>query len=191
MRTSVFTFLSLFFACVWPLAAQRPAVGWKLSHSTSLLAAPLTSTSKIIAGEKEVWNLGICKDFDGWSKPMTDDLLAVYSTGYASKVEVLEAIQGMGGGHYSMDDVRVIPVCDTAGLIVYKVTEDWKENGKQMAPQCCVSSPWKKHEGKWLSRFWQETDTRLPDDQLIAQALACAQRSHMCCEQGLSLPISG
>lgn len=131
-----------------------------------------TLERQLLANEKAIWDLSIRNDFQGWSQLTSDDALAVYDTGYASKAEVLEAIQGMDGGHYSMEDVRIIPVGDSAGLVVYKVTQDWKEGGKKLERQYYVSSLWQKREGKWLSRFWQETDTTLPDNQLSAQALA-------------------
>jgi ketosteroid isomerase-like protein len=85
---------------------------------------------------------------------------------------VLSAISGMSDLHYSMDDVRIIPVGNAAGLIVYRITQDWKEGGKKLARQYYVSSLWQNRDGKWLNPFWQETDATLSHDDLSTQALA-------------------
>jgi len=160
----------------------RVALCGLLASFSTLLAQQgssnrLSVEQEILAKEKEVWELSVREDWDGWSKLMAEDTLPVYSDGYASKAEVLQALhsssdpQHSSNLHYSMDDVRVIPVGE-AGLIVYKVSTDSKEGEKTVSRQFYVSSLWQKHEGKWLNRFWQETDTALPDDQRSKQALA-------------------
>jgi hypothetical protein len=133
----------------------------------------LTPFNKIIIGkEKEVFDLTAKGDYAGWASLLSDDALAVYDTGYASKPEVLKYLTGMSDFHGSMDQVRVMPIGKTAALIVYRMTQGWKEQGKPMARQYYVSSLWVKPAGKWLSQFWQETDSNLEDNDLSTQALA-------------------
>lgn len=114
---------------------------------------------EILAKEKEVWDISIRGDLKAYSRLMTDDLLVVYSTGYESKADELKDFGPMEEGHYSMTDVRIIPLGDAAGLVVYRVAQDWREGGKKLARDYYVSSLWQRQEGDWVNRFWQETDT--------------------------------
>ena len=157
MRTHACALMYVLFACLPSLYAQQPS-----DHRNAL-------EQEIVAKEKEVWELNVREDWDTYAKLLSDDLLIVYSTGYSDKTNVLKALLGMSEQHYSMEDVRVIPVGDAAGLIVYKVTQDWKERGRKMTAQYFVSSLWQKQDGKWLNRFWQETETALPDDLRAAE----------------------
>lgn len=127
---------------------------------------------EIVANEKQMLDLSALKDLEAYGRRLPDDALGVYSDGYASKADVLGAISGMSDLHYSMDNIRVVPVGDTAGLIVYRITQDWIEGDKKLARQYYVSSLWQKRDGKWLNPLWQETDTALSDDDLSTQALA-------------------
>jgi ketosteroid isomerase-like protein len=148
---------------------------WQMVYSQDTNVADGTKEfleREISANEKQMLDLSARKDLEAYGRRLPDDALGVYSDGYASKAEVLRAISGMSDLHYSMDDVRVIPVGNAAGLIVYRIAQDWKEGGKKLARQYYVSSLWQNRDGKWLNPFWQETDATLPDDQLSAQALA-------------------
>jgi hypothetical protein len=113
----------------------------------------------MIAKEKEVLELTAKGDYASWAHLLSDDAVAVYDTGYASKAEVLKALTRISDIHCSMDKVRVMPVGKTAALIIYRMTQDWKEQERRMTRQYYISSLWLKRRGKWLSQFWQETDT--------------------------------
>ncbi|HXM24175.1 MAG TPA: nuclear transport factor 2 family protein [Terriglobales bacterium] len=148
---------------------------WQMVYSQDTNVADGTKESlerEISANEKQMLDLSARKDLEAYGRRLPDDALGVYSDGYASKADVLRAISGMSDLHYSMDDVRVIPVGNAAGLIVYRITQDWKEGGKKLARQYYVSSLWQNRDGKWLNPFWQETDATLSDDDLSTQALA-------------------
>jgi ketosteroid isomerase-like protein len=109
--------------------------------------------------EKEVLDRSIKRDFAGWEGLISDDALAVYSDGYATKADVLEAIKTMTDGHCVMDKVKFNAISKKAGLITYRMTQDWKEAGKAQSRQYYVSSLWVNRSGKWIGSFWQETDT--------------------------------
>ena len=113
---------------------------------------------EIIANEKSVLELSASGKLEAYSKRLSDDVLAVYSTGYANKTDVLDALRAMTDVHYSMDDVKVVKVSNQAAVIVYKLAQDWKEGGKTLTREYYVSSLWTNDNGKWLNRFWQETD---------------------------------
>lgn len=108
--------------------------------------------------EKEVLDRSIKRDFAGWEGLISDDALAVYSDGYATKADVLEAIKTMADGHCVMDKVKFNAISKKAGLITYRMTQDWKEAGKTQSRQYYVSSLWVNRSGKWIGSFWQETD---------------------------------
>jgi hypothetical protein len=178
----------LLLACVWPLQAQQTSVkdtvlandegtGQKEADAKDLSKAPSEAQSNltivhldpgtrltpfeqtILDKEKEVFDRSIRKDFAGWKSLISDDALAVYSDGYATKSDVLEATKTMIGGHCVMDKVKFTAISKKAGLITYRMTQDWNEAGKPQARQYYISSLWVNRGGKWISSFWQETDT--------------------------------
>ena len=133
---------------------------------------------EIISNEKSVLDLSALGKLDAYSKRLSNDVLAVYSTGYADKADVLGALRAMSDVHYSMEDVKVLKISDKAALIAYKMTQDWTEAGKKLARQYYVSSLWTKDNGKWLSRFWQETDIAHVDSaEDLALFVAIEKRS--------------
>jgi hypothetical protein len=113
----------------------------------------------LLDNEKETCDRSIRRDWSGWEGLISDDALAVYSDGYATKADVLEAIKTMIGGHCVMDKVKFTAISKKAGLITYRMTQDWNEAGKPQARQYYISSLWVNRGGKWISSFWQETDT--------------------------------
>jgi ketosteroid isomerase-like protein len=145
------------------------------SQDTTATSGESDLSAQILANEKEILELSTRKDLEPFSKLMTDDILAVYGSGYASKKEVVEGLHEMSNIHYSMNDVKVILVGDAAGLIVYRINEDWKEGAKKLAREYYIASLWQKENGQWLNRFWQETDAVPSDDKLTTQALAKEQ----------------
>jgi hypothetical protein len=156
--------------------AQQNQVSGQSAAATAVhldLGTKLMPFNEMIIGkEKEVFDLTAKGDYAGWAGLLADDALAVYDTGYASKAEVLKYVTGMSDFHGSMDQVRIMPIGETAALIIYKMTQGWTEQGKPMAREYYVSSLWVERGGKWLSQFWQETDSNLPDDELSSQVLA-------------------
>jgi hypothetical protein len=129
-----------------------------LSSTAFAQTARIDIRTMVIAKEKEVINLSVRADLEPFSYLLSDDVLAVYDTGYASKGEVLSGLKKMTDIHFAMDDVRVIPICDSAGLVIYRMTEDWKQDGNRLTREYYVSSLWVEHSGKWTNKFWQETD---------------------------------
>jgi hypothetical protein len=188
MRTTQFFPWCLLLAWVWPLQAQQTTVkdtvvandegtGQKEADAKDLSKAPSEAQSNltivhldpgmrltpfeqtILDKEKEAFDRSIRRDWTGWEGLISDNALAVYSDGYATKADVLEAIKTMVDGHCVMDKVKFNAISKKAGLITYRMTQDWKEAGKTQSRQYYVSSLWVNRGGKWISSFWQETDT--------------------------------
>jgi hypothetical protein len=165
MRRSVYLPYCLVLACAWPIdmhsQARNDSTIVQLDSGTRL--TPLEQT--ILDKEKETCDRAIKTDFKGWEALIYNDALAVYSDGYATKAEVLKVIKTMIGGHCLMDKVRFTTINKKAGLITYRMTQDWEEGGKRQSRQYYISSLWVNRGGKWISSFWQETDTT-PESQV-------------------------
>jgi hypothetical protein len=159
MRRSIYLPYCLVLACAWPIdmhsQAQNDSTIVHLDPGTRL--TPFEQT--ILEKEKETCDRAIKRDFTGWAGLISDDALAVYNDGYATKAEVLEAIKTMIGGHCIMDKVKFTAINKKAGLITYRMTQDWEEAAKAQSRQYYISSLWVNRRGKWITSFWQETDT--------------------------------
>ena len=112
----------------------------------------------LLENEKAVNDVSADRGLDRWSDLVAADALAVYDSGFATKAEVISAIRSMRDVHYSMDDIKFIPISDSAGLIIYRMTQDGQTDEQRFHRQYYVSSLWLKRNGKWVSPFWQETD---------------------------------
>jgi hypothetical protein len=188
MRTTMCFPCCLLLACVWPLQARETSVkdtvvandegaGQKETAAKDSSNASLEAQSNLtivhldpgtrltpfeqtlLDKEEETCDRSIRRDWTGWEGLISDNALAVYSDGYATKADVLEAIKTMVDGHCVMDRVKFNAISKKAGLITYRMTQDWKEAGKTQTRQYYVSSLWLNRGGKWISSFWQETDT--------------------------------
>lgn len=159
MRRSVYLPCCLLLACAWPIdmhsQAQTDLTIVHLAPGTRLTSFEQT----ILDREKETCDRAIRRDFTGWEALLSNNALAVYSNGYATKAEVLEAIKTMIGGHCIMDKVKFTAINKKAGLITYRMTQDWEEGGKAQSRQYYISSLWMNRGGRWTTSFWQETNT--------------------------------
>ena len=145
MKTNLPLPLALFLGLATCLVAQQ-----------TRQLTPLEQT--LLANERAVNDVSGDRGLDRWSDLVADDAIAVYDSGFATKAEVISAIRTMHDVHYSMDNIEVIPINENAGLITYRMMQDWQTEGHRLNRQYYVSSLWLKRNGKWVSPFWQETD---------------------------------
>lgn len=89
-----------------------------------------------------------------------EDAVFVDDHGPATKAQVVKNVGDFKLLEYAMDDVRLVRVSDSAGLIVYKLTERGSSHGREFAATVYVSTLYALRGGKWLPLFSQETAAR-------------------------------
>lgn len=93
---------------------------------------------------------------------LADDALFIDSHGLASKAEVLTNVADFRILDYTMDDLRLVRVSETAGLLAYKLTEHGASHGREFSATVYVATLYAKRDGKWVSLFSQETGAKQP-----------------------------
>jgi hypothetical protein len=91
-----------------------------------------------------------------------EDAMFVDDHGAATKAQVLKNVGDFRILEYAMEDVRLVRISDTAGLIVYKLTEQGSSHGREFNATVYVSTLYALRGGKWVSLFSQETAARKP-----------------------------
>jgi len=99
-------------------------------------------------------------DVAGFGSMVSEDAVFVDDHGPATKAGVVKNVGGFRLIDDSMEDVRLVRVSDTAGLIVYKLTERGTSHGREFAATVYVSTLYAQRGGKWVSLFSQETAAR-------------------------------
>ncbi len=89
-----------------------------------------------------------------------EDAVFVDDHGAATKAQVMKNVGDFRILEYAMDDVRLVRVSDSAGLIVYKLTERGASHGREFAATVYASTLYALRGGKWVSLFSQETAAR-------------------------------
>jgi hypothetical protein len=99
-------------------------------------------------------------DVAGFGSSVGEEAVFVDDHGPATKAEVMRNVGGFRLIDYSMEDVRLVRVSDTAGMIVYKLTEHGTSHGHEFSATVYISTLYVERGGKWVSLFSQETGAR-------------------------------
>jgi predicted protein tyrosine phosphatase/ketosteroid isomerase-like protein len=111
----------------------------------------------IVAKEREGLDALKVGDLAAFSRLTADDALFVDPHGVASKAEVMKNVAGFRLEDYTIEDVRLVPLSSTSGLIAYKITEKGNSHGREFSAKAYISALWTKRDGEWLCVFSQET----------------------------------
>jgi len=144
---------------------MRNSVAFRAAAALFLLVAWQASArgqtpalqERIAAKEREELNSLKTGDLALFAGLLADDAVFVDIHGPAGKTEVVEHTAGFRLLEYAMEDVRFVPISETAGLIAYKLTEKGASHGRDFAATVYVSALWVEREGKWVCKFSQET----------------------------------
>jgi hypothetical protein len=129
--------------------------------ATAPTRAPSASlVGVIVAKEREGLDALKVGDLAAFSKLTADDAVFVDSQGVASKAEVMKNVAGFRLEDYTIEDVRLVPLSSTSGLIAYKITEKGNSHGREFFSKAYVSALWTKRDGQWVCVFSQETPRR-------------------------------
>jgi predicted protein tyrosine phosphatase/ketosteroid isomerase-like protein len=127
----------------------------------ALTRAPSPSLLDVIVA-KERAGLDALKvgDLAAFSRLTADDAVFVDPQGIASKAEVMKNVAGFRLEDYTIEDVRLVPLSSTSGLIAYKITEKGNSHGREFSAKAYISALWTKRDGEWVCVFSQETPRR-------------------------------
>lgn len=103
------------------------------------------------------------RDADFLKRTLTDDFREVWSDGHLHpKGELLEAAQEGAVQEFTIYNLRVLPVDDSAAIVTYEGMIKMPEGDPPgMAPRYQhISDLWVKQDGQWRLRFQQFTPVR-------------------------------
>ncbi|MGB8010652.1 MAG: nuclear transport factor 2 family protein [Terriglobales bacterium] len=112
---------------------------------------------QIVAQERAELDSLKTGDLTAFSGYLAKDVVFVDAHGPATKAEIVEHTAEFRLHEYTMEDARFVPLSADSGLIVYTLTESGTSHGKEFSARVHVSALWRKHGGKWLCAFSQET----------------------------------
>jgi hypothetical protein len=136
-----------------PLLAIVAFAGCATSSSNP--SVPLVD--EIVAKEREgldalkVGNLAVFSDLTA------DDAIFVDPHGIASKAAVMKNVAGFRLEDYTIENVRLVALSTTSGLIAYNITEKGNSHGREFVAKAFISALWVKRNGGWVCVFSQET----------------------------------
>lgn len=128
---------------------------------TKSSAAP--SEADIRAKETASWEAVKKKDWDAFTKWMTDDYLEVVDDGVHDKATTLQLIKDYDLSDYTLSDWKMTPIDTNAVLITYTANVTAKFKGEAIpAGPWRESSAYVNRNGEWLAIYYQETRAETP-----------------------------
>jgi hypothetical protein len=125
--------------------------------SASTKNPPASLVDEIVAKEREGLDALKVGNIAGFSNLTADDAVFIDPHGIASKADVMRNVAGFRLEDYSIENVKLVPLSDTSGLIAYDITEKGKSHGRQFSAKAYISALWVKRNGEWVCVFSQET----------------------------------
>jgi hypothetical protein len=89
-----------------------------------------------------------------------DDAIFIDSHGLANKAEVMKNVADFKLVEFSMENVKLVRISGSSGLIAYTLTESGISHGHDFKAKVYVSALWAKRGGEWNCLFSQETGTK-------------------------------
>ena len=139
------------------------SIASSLASAQSSAGASSTESSlqqQVIAAERAGLEALKVGNVDEFANHTAEEAIFVDARGPATKAQVVKNVADFHLTDYSMDDIQFIPLSQTSGLIVYKITEKGTSHGREFAAQAHISSIWTERAGKWVCLFSQETGAR-------------------------------
>lgn len=115
---------------------------------------------RVVANERAGMDALKDGNVDLFASLLAEDAVLVDDHGPATKAQVVKNVANFRLLDYAMDDVRFVRISDTAGMIVYKLTERGTSHGHEFTATVYVSTVCAMRGGKWQSVFSQETAAR-------------------------------
>lgn len=113
----------------------------------------------LIALEKQAWEGWKNKDGKFFQSFLSEDTIAVSSSGVDNKAKIVSDISSSNCEvrSYSLDNFNLVMLDKNTAILTFKGVQDFTCGGKAGPPMVWGSSVYVKRGGKWLNAFHQET----------------------------------
>jgi len=138
-------------------AGTKPTTGHPAKSKTA--ATSKTTQEKLIALEKQDWEVMKKKDMKALDRLLSEDFVWVDDSGVISgRSGVVNYLSGFDLADYSMEDVKVVLFSRDVALLAYQVTLKGSFKGQPFPSKpSYISSGYLKRGGKWINIFTQST----------------------------------
>ena len=105
--------------------------------------------------EQVLWEATARADGDYYRANVTDGALFVFPFLIMGKAECADAVDSAGGwSSFTIDDARVVPFGEDAGIVVYKATA---QRGDKQPYVAYMSTGYVRRDAAWKVAFHQQT----------------------------------
>ena len=108
--------------------------------------------------EKAVWQIVQDKNWDSFRKYLADDFRGVYSNGINNVDKEIASTKNFDLKSFSLGEIDVVFLDKDAALLIYKVTVQATQEGKDVSGSYNAASVWKKVGNDW--RVSYHTDVK-------------------------------
>ena len=147
MKRLLAAFLVLLFAGI--AAAQTPA------------AKPADSNATLSKLETQGWELFKNKD-KKWGSLCAPEYTGVFADGSVNNLsQALQAMSSFTINHYSLSDIKVVPLGPNAAVVNYTAAVNiTSSGGKPQDEKLAVTSVWVKRGGQWKNIRYHESPAK-------------------------------
>ena len=129
-----------------------------LVPSLAAAQASRDAIAKQLEANERAINVAIQKgDVAGFNALVATDGVAMDGTGVMAVSEFVKEFSQMKLASFTIDQVKVVPVSDTAAVITYRFTGKGTMMGQPMPSPVLASTTYANRGGKWIAVFHQET----------------------------------
>jgi hypothetical protein len=109
--------------------------------------------------ETKVWDGFVSGNAEVDARLLADEFLGVYSSGFASKADHLDQLQGGPiVAWYELSEARIRVLAEGVVLLAYRAESAWYKDGEAGDQESMyVTSIWQTFDGVWKNVFSQDT----------------------------------
>ena len=123
----------------------------------------------ITAKEKDMYKAIKESNMDVFKENTSDDLLSIYSSGYATKDQEVESLSNLKMDSYELSDIRVIQPADGVAIIAYTLNASGKYKDQAFSGTYYSTSTWVESDGEWKAIMHTETESDEMDETVSAE----------------------
>ena len=133
---------------------------------TAVGFAQMSDTEKaVISKEKSMYESIKKGDMDTFKANLAENFLSVYSSGFATKGQEVEAISNLTINSYELSDVKVMQPAENVAIIVYKVWSEGSFGEEEFSGSFYASSTWVKQDGTWKALMHTEVEAEKMEEE--------------------------
>ncbi len=144
--------------------AQQPATKGapSMEKKEEMSPAQMRLKETMEANVRAEWDAFKNKDKKAYGDLLAEDFAAVEddSQGMRKKSVAVDEVERSVVNKYYLFALNVIPLDANAALVTYELTMEFPPKAQVRFKRVLVSELWLKREGKWKSRYYQETKVK-------------------------------